>query len=115
MTRNQYNDFVAGRPMAGDPSGQFITTKARMDRVLGNAAGDLRQVEKSLGFDPGHFDQGGGLVRIDVAPDQLRNFRIPSGLERGANKNFRYGGYTSGFEPEAVIDPVPVSMVTISQ
>ena len=114
MTRNQYNDFVKGRTMVGDPSGQFIATKARMDQVFSDAGGDLNKIEKALGFDSGHFSGGGGLVRLDVPPESLRNFRTPNGLERGANKHFRYGGYTSGGVAEAVIDPVPASQVAIT-
>jgi RHS repeat-associated protein len=95
MTKEQYIDYAQGRSMLGDPSGQFIATKTRMDRVFADAAGDLSIIEK-LGFNPGHFSDGGGLFRFDVAPESLRNFRTPSGLERGANSNFRYGGYTSG-------------------
>jgi RHS repeat-associated protein len=109
MTRDQYESYVMGRPMTGDPSGQFISTKARMDSIFQQSRGDLAHVEKSLGFTPGHFSDGGGLVRIDVPSNSMTNFRIPSGLERGANEHFRYGGYTSGGAPEAVINPVPTS------
>jgi RHS repeat-associated protein len=115
MTKLQYQRFVEGNALVGDPSGQFIATKARMDRVLTEAGGDLFKVEKALGFDPGHFSKGQGLVRIDVPPESLRNFRTPSGLERGANQHFRYGGYTSGGVAEAVVDPVPVAQVVITQ
>lgn len=100
--------------MIGDPTGQFVATKSRMDRVFADAGGDVGRMEVALGFDPGHFGEGGGLVRLDVAPESLRNFRIPSGLERGANSHFRYGGYTSGGVGEAIIDPVPASQVVVT-
>lgn len=32
---------------------------------------------------------------------------MPSGMEMGANKHFKWGGYTSGGVPELVIDQVP--------
>jgi 3-mercaptopyruvate sulfurtransferase SseA len=50
----------------------------------------------------------------NVPPESLRNFRIPTGLERGANRHFRYGGYTSGGVAEAVIDPLPSSQAVIA-
>jgi hypothetical protein len=31
---------------------------------------------------------------------------MPSGFEKGANENFRWGGYTSGGRREISIDPV---------
>jgi hypothetical protein len=87
----------------------------RMDGVLSDAGGDLAKIEKELGFDVAHFSKGGGLVRIDVPPEALRNLKTPSGLERGANSHFRYGGYTSDGVPETVVDPTPVAQVVIRQ
>jgi len=114
MTKDQYESFAMGKPMTGDPSGQFITTKARMDAIFQDSRGDLGHIEHALGFDPGHFADGGGLVRVDVPDNAMSNFRIPSGLERGANDNFRYGGYTSGGQPEAVIHPTPTALTTVT-
>ncbi len=109
MTRRQYDWFVKGKTKIGDPAGQYITTRAHMDDVFARAGGDLGAIEKSLGFDAGHFSSGGGLVRVDVKNPLLHNARMPSGLERGANYHFRWGGYTSGGAPEAVIGSFDVS------
>jgi hypothetical protein len=46
------------------------------------------------------------IHRVDITPDAQQGLRMPSGFEVGANKKFRWGGYTSGGVPEAVIDPV---------
>jgi hypothetical protein len=32
---------------------------------------------------------------------------MPTGMDKAANDNFRWGGSTSGGVPEPVIDPVP--------
>lgn len=109
MTKDQWRWFVKGRSTIGDSSGQFITTRASMDRIIANSAGDLDTIGTALGFDSGHFAKGGGLVRIDVQNPLLHNIRMPSGLERGANSHFRWGGYTDHGSPEAVIDVFDVS------
>lgn len=71
-------------------------------------------MERSLGFDQDHFSKGRGLVRIDVRPENMGGFRMPNGLERGANAHYKPGGWTSGGAPEAVIDPVPAALATIA-
>jgi RHS repeat-associated protein len=113
MTKKQYNMFVKGKSMVGDPAGQFIMTKAYADKVLAEAGGDIAKFEKMLGFPKGHFSSGGGLVRIDVHNPLLHNIRMASGLERGANELFLWGGYTSGGIPEAVIDALDLTDATI--
>jgi hypothetical protein len=107
LTRKQYELFIEGKKFVGDPSGQFITTKAAMDKIFKTAKGDISKIEKALGHEKGHFAKGGGLVRVDINNPLLHNVRFPSGLERGANPNFRWGGYTKGGSPEAIIDVVP--------
>ena len=85
-----------------------------MNRTFTAAKGDIGAIEKALGFRTGHSAKGGGLYRIDVNDPLLWNARLPSGLERGANPLFRWGGYTSGGAPEAVIDPAPMANTTIT-
>lgn len=114
LTKQQYKMFIEGSAMVGDRSGQFIAMRSRMDKVFASAGGDVAKIERALGFDPGHFSAGGGLVRVDVHNPLLHNIRLPSGLERGANRRFRWGGYTSGGTPEAVINAVPAAEVTIT-
>ena len=53
-------------------------------------------------------------MRIDTHNPLLRNARLLSGLEPGANDLFRRGGYTSGGAPEVVIDRIPAGALTPS-
>ncbi|MEM4725112.1 MAG: hypothetical protein QXP01_08890 [Candidatus Hadarchaeum sp.] len=111
MTKEQYELYVEGQSLIGRTDGVFITTSNFMDRIFAESAGDFSIMERRLGFNPGYFADQGGLVRIDVDNPLLYNIRMPSGLESGANTNFRWGGYTSGGVPEAVIDPIPNSAI----
>ncbi len=43
------------------------------------------------------------------------NDRLPSGLESGANEKFRWGGFTSGGQPEVVVAPVPKTDVVVTE
>lgn len=104
LTKEQYEWFIKGKKSIGDPSGQFITSKAYIDKIFAQGGGDLRKIESLLGFSPGHFASGGGLVRVNVNNPLLHNARLPTGFERGANQWFRWGGQTSGGAPEVVID-----------
>jgi RHS repeat-associated protein len=114
MTRDQYNRFVFGKPSVGRADGLFVTTKTNMDKIMRESGGDIGEIERRLGFDAGHFSSGGGLARGDIANPGAHNARMPSGLESGANPHFKYGGYTDGGAPEAVVDPVPTSSVAFS-
>ena len=73
--------------------------------------------EKALGFDIGHFSDGGGLVRIDIQNLDGLNLRIPSGNEAGANSHWIPGGKTDGGVPEAILDLIPndPNNVTVSE
>ena len=111
MTRRTYDKLVKDKPFIGYPDGtQFVTPKSIMDDIAVQANGDVHVFEEKLGFKTGHFEKGGGLVRIDVKinPDKL-NLRIPSGNEGGANELWIPGGHTSGGIPEAVSDKIPNS------
>jgi RHS repeat-associated protein len=107
-TRKVYDKVIDGKRMIGYPDNtMYITKKGYMDKLFSEANGDIAVLEKRLGFDPGHFAKNGGLVRVDIKNPLLHNARMPSGLEMGANNHFKWGGYTSGGAPEAVINQVP--------
>jgi hypothetical protein len=107
-TRNVYDKVIDGKKMIGYPDNtMYITKKGYMDKLFSEANGDISVLEKRLGFDSGHFAKNGGLVRVDIKNPLLHNARMPSGLEMGANNHFKWGGYTSGGAPEAVINQVP--------
>ena len=108
MTKDQYELYVEGNEYIGMPDNtQFITTKQHMDSIADEASGNIAVYEKKLGFEEGHFSEGGGLVRIDVNDPKKLNARIPSGNEMGANEHFVPGGYTDGGSPECVVDKIP--------
>ncbi|TYQ16962.1 UNVERIFIED_CONTAM: RHS repeat-associated protein [Acetivibrio alkalicellulosi] len=103
-----YNKFIKNSKLMGYPDNtMYIARKDYMDKIFNEANGDLSVLEKRLGFDNGYFAGGGGLVRIDIKSPLLHNARMPSGMEMGANKYFKWGGYTSGGVPEAVVNRVP--------
>jgi hypothetical protein len=85
-----------------------------MDELIRDAAGDVGKLEARLGFDRGHFGGGSGMVRVDIPNPLAHNARLPSGSESGANPHFRFGGYTDGGLPEAVLDPVPTSAAVVT-
>ncbi|WP_024461597.1 hypothetical protein [Marinimicrobium sp. LS-A18] len=76
-----------------------------MDKILSDANGDLTLVKQKLGIPEKYWNEE--IIRIDIHNPLLHNARLPSGLERGANEQFKWGGYTSGGLPEIVIDQVP--------
>ena len=45
-----------------------MTSKEYMDSIENVANGDISTYKKELGFDEGHFADGGCIVRIDVKP-----------------------------------------------
>lgn len=92
------------------PTGQigvsetWVMPTAVADTAIAAAKGDMRELERLLGFAPGYL--GAAPVRIDIAAP--KNYRIPSGNEYAAFPEWRPGGLTwEGGLPEAVIDPVP--------
>lgn len=108
MTRDQYETFVEGREKIGLPdNSQYMTSKEYMDSIDKKANGDIAVYEKELGFDQGHFENGGGMVRVDVNEPLEHNARMPSGNEMGANDHFVPGGYTDGGAPECVTNQIP--------
>ena len=109
MTTKQYEKFVIGKASIGivDDGTQFVLPKSMCDEIASAARGDISYYEKTLGFDIGHFSNGGGLVRIDIDNLQGLNLRIPSGNEYGANNHWIPGGFTDGAVPEAVTDLIP--------
>lgn len=111
LTKEQYEMFVEGKSELGCPdNSQYITTTENIDRIIAESGGDIGVFEDKLGFDRGHFENGGGLVRIDVKDPMSLNPRMPSGNEMGANEHYIPGGYTDGpggGSPEIVIDQFP--------
>ena len=87
------------------------------DELVSTSGNNISAYEKALGFDIGHFEDGGGLIRIDIADIQDLNLRLPSGNEYGANSHWVPGGYTDDGIAEAVSDLIPnkPDVVTITE
>lgn len=81
----------------------FVMPKSEFDRVVSEANGDLRVVEKRLGLDSGYLGDSDTMA-VYVKKTDMDKLRIPSGNEGGANGQWVPGGYTSGGVPEAVLD-----------
>ena len=109
MTKEQYINYVKGNAVIGIPTDntQFVLPKNYCDKIASEAAGDIKYYEKALGFDEGHFSDGGGLIRIDIENLDELNLRVPSGNEAGANSHWIPGGKTDGGVPEAITDLIP--------
>ncbi|MGT2965088.1 T7SS effector LXG polymorphic toxin [Streptococcus acidominimus] len=116
MTKEQYITYVKGNPTIGivaDQS-QFVMPKDFGDNVILGAKGDISKIESALGFDVGHFADGGGLIRIDVANLDEVGLRLPSGNEFGANNHWLPGGFTDGGVPEGVTGLIPNNSANVS-
>lgn len=85
---------------AGPPGGTFVMPTSVADDLIARAGGDISELERLLGLDPG--DLGTNPVRIDIA--NPTGLRVPSGNEKGANPKWIPGGYTSGGIAEIIID-----------
>lgn len=109
MTKEQYIAYVKGNSYIGIPTDetQFVMPKNFCDDIATKAGGNISAYESALGFDAGHFEDGGGLIRIDIDDLSGLNLRIPSGNEAGANSHWIPGGKTEGGIPEAITDLIP--------
>ena len=117
MTEKNFEKFVLGNDYIGIPDDgtQFIMPKSICDNVTIKANGDIYLYEKMLGFDEGYFENGGGLVQIDIPDVTDLNLRIPSGNEYGANLHWIPGGITDGGIPEAISDLISTNKVIITE
>ena len=92
--------YQAPSGYAGPPGGTFVMPTSVADDLITRAGGDISELERLLGLDPG--DLGANPVRIDI--ENPTGLRMPSGNEKGANPKWVPGGYTSGGIPETIID-----------
>ncbi len=106
VPKSIYQNWIQGQSRIGRPDGQFITTRAAMDRLLNETAGNLGAVKRRLGIPDEYWNEP--LYRVDIDYPLLHNSRLPAGWESGANELFRWGGYTSGGLPEVIIEQVPM-------
>lgn len=92
---------------AGRSDGQFVLPYRSADVLLKITGGDVAKIEESLGVPAGAWGPPEVLLLLVISDPGALNVRMPSGNESGANEFWIPGGYTSGGEMEAVLDPVP--------
>jgi hypothetical protein len=105
IPKSKWELFNEGKAVIGDGTGQFITTRDAMDNILLESDGNLALAKQKLSVPEDVWNEE--ILRVDIHNPLLHNARFPSGFERGANTQFRWGGYTLGGQPEVVLDQVP--------
>ncbi len=93
----------------GRADGLFVTTPDFADDVERAVNGNLAKLKDKLGIEPQYWNEP--IHRVDISKEDMKNLRMATGKESGANSMWIPGGYTSGGVPEAVIDPVPQSKI----
>lgn len=112
MSEDNFVNYVVKSGYLGySDNTQYMTSLSKADDIvkLGGNSADI--FAKRLGFDA-DLMRGQRFLKLDVDFTFSINPRLPSGLEGGANKYFKYGGFTSGGMPEIVIDRIPVSKIS---
>ena len=109
LTKNQYKMYVYKKEYLGIPSDGtlFVAPTGSIDELCDLAKNNYAVFESILGFEPGYYSNGNGLIRIDIKADIRFNVRIPTGNEAGVNNYWIPGGFTSGGMPEAITDLIP--------
>ena len=109
LTKNQYKMYVYKKENLGIPSDGtlFVAPTGFIDELCDLAKNNYAVFESILGFEPGYYSNGNGLIRIDIKADIRFNVRIPTGNEAGVNNYWIPGGFTSGGMPEAITDLIP--------
>ena len=98
-------------PEIGPPEGVYVMPTWLADVILEEANGDIRLLEKRIGYAPGSL--GENPIRIDCKTP--KNIRLPSGNEPGANSLWIPGGFTSDGLMEAVVDQLRPGEYTIRE
>lgn len=96
-----------GCDLLGRSDGQFVLPFEDALTLLDKTGGDIAKIEEALGVPAGAWD-GQPLLLIQIPTPEALNLRIPSGNEASANEFWLPGGFTSGGEAEAIVDPVPI-------
>ena len=94
----------------GRADGLFVMPKSEVDDLLKRTGGDVSKIEKELGIPAGKWteriENGNQLMRFDINKENLKDLRMSTGNESGANEEWLPGGYTPRGNSEAVIDAV---------
>jgi hypothetical protein len=108
LTRKKYIDYVRGADKYGRADGLFVTTTKEANILEQEAGRNAKIWAKKLGLELEDLE-GQHLLRIDMNFDLTSRPRLPSGLESGANRYYKYGGATKGGAWEMVVDPIAKS------
>jgi hypothetical protein len=84
------------------PTPGFAMPKAELSKIITEAKGDMRLVEKQLGLEKGALSEGDTMIVL-IDRKNVSDLGIPSGNEKGANSNWLPGGVTSGGVSEAIL------------
>ena len=105
--------LIADKPSGaiGPPTGTFVIPKAQADLLIQKAGGNIRELEKSLGLDPGVL--GNSPFRVDVKVP--KGLRMSDGRELGANEKWLPGGKTSGGVLEATVDQIQSGTYSVTK
>ncbi|WP_326489431.1 hemagglutinin repeat-containing protein [Pectobacterium versatile] len=85
------------------PDNGFVMPKSEFDKLIKESSGNLRIIEKRLGLESGYLGNS-NTGAFYIKRQDLKNLKIPSGNESGANQFWLPGGKTSGGISEAVMD-----------
>ncbi|SLM63231.1 VENN motif pre-toxin domain-containing protein [Dickeya aquatica] len=85
------------------PDSGFVMPKSEFDKLIKESSGNLRVVEQKLGLESGYLGNSNTGI-FYIQKQDLKNLKIPSGNEPGANQFWLPGGKTSGGISEAVMD-----------
>ncbi|MBR2492682.1 MAG: hypothetical protein IKB64_04360, partial [Paludibacteraceae bacterium] len=88
---------------------KFVSNPESIEKIVRDANGDLRKIENALGLEKNYLGNNKNEVYIIyIQPKQIKNARMPSGNESGANMFWIPGGCTASENaigiPEIVID-----------
>jgi hypothetical protein len=82
----------------------FVFPKSHFDRVIAEAGGNLRLIERRLGLPAGYLGDT-DTVAAFIERNDFSRLRIATGNEHGADLDFWIpGGTTSGGVPEVILD-----------
>lgn len=89
MTYDSYQKFYQNKDLLGhkEDNSNYILNSDDMDKILTESKGDIRYIEKALGFTDGYLGKG-PLYRVDIKEPQNHNIRMANGYEAGANPLF---------------------------
>lgn len=104
ITKADYTSY----PNIGHDS-KFVSNVESIEKIVRDANGDLRKIENALGLEKNYLGKNKNAVYIIyIQPKQIKNARMPSGNEGGANRFWIPGGCTASENalgiPEIVID-----------